>query len=616
MDIGYSANPQRKKKAAQLGIAALLALVLGNLLFTQMIASSFGYSDTLGSPFVGLFYFPWKGALWYFEAGSTYPQLFKKNFELALYVTLGLYLLFMIFLLAFNPVTRGNKTLYGTARWSKWEDIKKSKLLDPLINSKTKEVATNAVVVGGVEKKGSFTKKTHYLFHRGPEHILAFAPSRSGKGVSLMLPTLFTWLESAVILDIKGEAWGLSSGWAKNHTGVKVMKFDPTDNTGNGAKFNPLEEIRTHTNYDVSDAQNLTEIITDPNAMKEQDHWDKTSKNFLAGALLHLLYKHEAEGLPKPTLADYSNLLSDPEREDADSLFEEMIDNDYYRGNSHPLAASSARAMLNKPERERGSVLSTADTNLALYKDPILAANTSKSDFKITDLMNYATPVRLYLVLRPSDKERLMPLIRVMVAQLLNKLTREMAFDEGESVSPHKHRLLLMLDEFTSLAYLKLFEDRVAFLASYGIKCYIIVQDLKQLYRFYSQNETLTPNCHIRIAFAANEIRTAQYISQSTGETTVIKEQISASGSRMSAMLGRVTKHYSEVKRPLLTPDEVTRLPMPVKDADGKILKPGSMLIFSAGHPPILGTQPLYFMDDTFTARSKVPPPLASDNTQ
>ena len=81
----------------------------------------------------------------------------------------------------------------------------------------------------------------------------------------------------------------------------------------------------------------------------------------------------------------------------------------------------------------------------------------------------------------------------------------------------------------------------------------------------------------------------------------------------MSAMLGKVTKHYSETKRPLLTPDEVTRLPMPVKDADGKILKPGSILIFTAGHPPILGIQPLYFQNETFTARSKVPPPLASD---
>lgn len=604
MSIGYRTEQAKSKRVFALFLL-IFAVVGTTALYTQLVAKAFGYSHTLGSPIFSNFYYPWKGISWYLQVGATYPDLFSQQFLFSISIG-GAFLAFcLLLLLVYKPMTKGNKTLYGTARFATIKDIRKTGLLQPPKDSK------NGVVVGGFNHK----KTLLYLYHQGPEHILGFAPSRSGKGVALMLPTLFTWLDSVVVLDIKGEGWALTSGWRKRYAKNKVLKFDPTDDSGHGARFNPLGEIRINTGHDVADSQIIANLIVDPDGHGLVDHWQKTSYALLTGVILHLLYKHQAGQLPTPTLPEVVHALSDPENP-PDILFEEMVENDFHNGLPHPVAAAAAQDMINRAEREKSSVLSSAISYLTLYRDPVLAENISKSDFSISDLMNHEDPVSLYLVLRPRDKERLMPLIRLIITLITTKLTAKMEFREGAAVAHYKHRLLLLLDEFTSLRKLELMEQQLPFLAGYGIKCYFLIQDLKQLHRFYTENESITPNCHIRISFAANEIKTAQYLSQATGETTVVKVQTSASGSRMSAMLGKVSRHYSEVKRPLLTPDEIMRLPSPVKDDKGMILEPGEMLIFVSGQPPIQGTQPLYFLDSHFAARSKVPSPEASDDLE
>lgn len=600
MDIGYQQANKKSKRITAL-VVLLLAMVTTISLYTQLIAKAFGYSYTLGPSIISKFYAPWKGITWYLQVGSDYPDLFARQFNISISAGALLFGGCILILLVYKPITKGNKSLYGTARFAKFKDVKKTGLLDPPSGS-------NAVIVGGYKHKN----KIFYLYHQGPEHVLGFAPSRSGKGVALMLPTLFTWLDSVVVLDIKGEGWALTSGWRKNYAKNKVLKFDPTDDTGYGARFNPLNEIRINTGHDVADAQIIATMIVDPDGHGLLDHWQKSSYALLTGVILHLLYKHQAQELPAPTLPDTILCLSDPDTL-PEEFFEEMKENDFYNSLPHPVAATAAQDQLNRAEREASSVLSSTISYLTLYRDPILAENVSKSDFKISDLMNHEDPISLYLVLRPSDKERLMPLVRLILTLITTKLTAKMEFSEGAAVVHYKHKLLLLLDEFTALRKLELLEQQLPFLAGYGIKCFFLIQDLKQLHRWYTDNESVTPNCHIRISFAANEIKTAQYLSQATGDTTVVKVQTSASGDRMSAMLGKVSRHYSEVKRPLLTPDEIMRLPSPVKDHKGMISKPGEMLIFVSGQPPIRGTQPLYFMDDTFSARAKVTPPTASD---
>jgi type IV secretion system protein VirD4 len=267
--------------------------------------------------------------------------------------------------------------------------------------------------------------------------------------------------------------------------------------------------------------------------------------------------------------------------------------------------------MMNKSENERSGVLSTAMSFLTLYRDPIVASNTDKSDFAVADLMNAEQPVSLYLVVPPSDKDRLKPLIRLMINQIIRNLTESMEFKDGRSVAGYKHRLLLMIDEFPSLGRLDIFQEALAFIAGYGMKAYLITQDLSQLYAAYGKDESIMSNCHIRIAYAPNKIETAELLSKMSGTTTIIKRQESFSGGRTKLMLDQISTSIQEVQRPLLTPDEALRLPGPQKDGQGNIMEAGDMLIFVAGKAPIYGKQILYFKDPLFLARAKFPAPNA-----
>jgi type IV secretion system protein VirD4 len=329
-------------------------------------------------------------------------------------------------------------------------------------------------------------------------------------------------------------------------------------------------------------------------------------------------------------MADLSLMLADPDK-DMDQLLCEMLacdaekildahgqgqPSEQEQRNAQALArfiASSAREMKNKAANELSGVISTAVSNLALYRDPVVAANTSDCDFRISDLMNNEKPVSLYLIIRPSDIDRLRPLVRLIMNIVLRRLTESMDFAEGRSVAGYKHRLLLMMDEFTSLGRLEIFENALAFMAGYGIKAYIIVQDLVQLQAKYTKEESITSNCHVRIAFATNNLQTAKVLSEMTGKKTVVQERTSLSGNR-AGRLNRANVSISEVSRPLLTVDECLRVPGMIKDAKERVLSAGDMLIFPAGFNPIYGRQILYFLDAVFQKRAAISAPEKSDS--
>jgi len=219
----------------------------------------------------------------------------------------------------------------------------------------------------------------------------------------------------------------------------------------------------------------------------------------------------------------------------------------------------------------------------------------------------------LYLVVPPSDKDRLKPLIRLIINQVVRSLTERMEFKDGRSVAGYKHRLLLMIDEFPSLGKLDIFEEALAFIAGYGIKAYLIIQDISQLWTAYGKDESIFSNCHVRVAYAPNKVETAELLSKMTGTTTIVKESASYSGDRLQPMLGNVSTSEQEVARALLTPDEVMRLPASKKDDKGNVTEAGDMLVFVAGHAPIYGKQILYFLDPTFSERAKIHAPAQSD---
>ena len=584
-----------------LPLLALLAMSMATL----KIASEYG--SALGQPWFYLWglpiYAPWSVFTWQgidaaiMDSALTVGQAF---FILPI-------LFAMICVIAFRKM-RGNKKLHGSARWARKDEIEKMGYFEG-----------RGVYVGGWFD--SRKKTLRYLRHNGPEHILCFAPTRSGKGVGLILPTLLSWSGSSLTLDIKGENWALTAGYRQSQ-GHKVLRFEPSDASGSGCAFNPLDEIRLTSLEAVSDVQNMALMLVDPNGKGLEDHWTKAAFAFFSGLILHccVMVRHEHGRMP--TLQELTLMMSDPARTTTELLDEMMAtphadlfhefapDADARVGDScHIFIASSAREMASKAENEASGVLSSALVNMALYRDPIVNINTSRSDFHIHDLMNHDVPLDLYLVVNPDAIDRMRPLLRLIIDLIIRRVCAKMEFAEGTSKAGYKHRLLMMLDEFTSLGKLPIVEKAIAYIAGYGGKMYIIVQDTKQLNGVYGKDNAIMANCHVRIAYAPNDPETAELLSKMTGKTTVVEKKTSISigkGGRSRSI------NMAETARPLLTPDECSRLPGAEKDSSGKVTKPGHMLVFTAGQSPIYGMQILYFKDPTFSARSKMPAPGVS----
>lgn len=611
-------GPQVREKKGGRGkvIPALAVLALGSGLqaATQYFAHQFQHPKVLGANLDHI-YPPYAILYWASKWYGQYPDAFMRAGSIGVLVSgVGLVGLAVAKMVLANS-SKSNAYLHGSARWANIKDIQASGLLPRTqtffrrITGRAASVSTGVYVGAWIDPKG----EQHYLRHDGPEHVLCYAPTRSGKGVGLVVPTLLSWGHSAVITDLKGELWALTSGWRQKHAKNKVLRFEPAAANGSIC-WNPLDEIRIGTENEVGDVQNLATLIVDPDGKGLESHWQKTSQALLVGVILHSLYKAKAEGATA-SLPGVDAMLSDPNRAIAE-VWMEMATYGHTGGQNHPVVGSAARDMLDRPDEEAGSVLSTAKSYLALYRDPIVARNVSKSEFRIRDLMHNDSAVSLYIVTQPNDKARLRPLVRVMVNMIIRLLADKMDFENGRPVAHYKHRLLAMWDEFPSLGKLEIMQESLAFIAGYGIKCYLICQDINQLRSRetgYGHDESITSNCHIQNAYPPNRVETAEHLSKLTGQTTVSKEQVTTSGRRMSAMLGQVSRTIQEVQRPLLTPDECLRMPGPTKTATDEIAEAGDMVIYVAGRPAIYGRQPLYFKDPIFQKRAEVPAPDKTD---
>ncbi|EPG9766531.1 type IV secretory system conjugative DNA transfer family protein [Escherichia coli] len=596
---------------------SLLAVGVGLASATQFFAYEFNYQATLGANYNHI-YAPWSILSWAYKWHGIYPEAFQRAGSIGVVASgVGLTGLAVYKMISANS-SKPNQYLHGSARWANRKDIQAAGLLPrnrtvtEVLTGKHAPSSTGVYVGAWVDKEGN----QHYLRHNGPEHVLTYAPTRSGKGVGLVIPTLLSWSGSAVITDLKGELWALTAGWRKKHANNKVLRFEPAAANG-GLCWNPLDEIRLGTDSEVGDVQNLATLIVDPDGKGLESHWQKTSQALLVGVIMHCLYKAKAEGTAA-SLPEVDRLLADPDRS-VSELWMEMTTYSHFDGQNHPVVGSSARDMMDRPEEEAGSVLSTAKSYLSLYRDPVIARNVSMSHFRISDLMQDDDPVSLYITTQPDDKARLRPLVRVMLNMIVRNLAVKQDFEKGRAVANYKHRLLMMLDEFPTLGKLEILQESLAFLAGYGIKFYLICQDINQLRSRetgYGQDETITSNCHVQNAYPPNRIETADHLSKLTGTTTVQHEQVTTSGKRTAALLGQVSKTTTGVSRSLLTSDECLRMPGPEKGfRDGKdvIEKAGDMVIYVAGYPAIYGKQPLYFKDPIFQARAEVPAPSLSD---
>ncbi|GLR68685.1 conjugal transfer protein TraG [Acidocella aquatica] len=459
---------------------------------------------------------------------------------------------------------------YGSARWATREEARAAGLLKP-----------DGVLLGKLGRD--------YLRHDGPEHVLCFAPTRSGKGVGLVVPSLLAWPESAIVHDIKGENWTLTAGFRARFG--RVLLFDPTN--ADSAAYNPLLEVRRG-EWEVRDVQNVADVLVDPEgSLDKRNHWEKTSHSLLVGSILHVLYAE-----PDKTLAGVAKFLSDPRRSIESTLHAMMQTRHLGEAGTHPVVASAARELLNKSDNERSGVLSTAMSFLGLYRDPVIAKVTRCCDWRIANLVEDTRPTTLYLVVPPSDISRTKPLIRLILNQIGRRLTEEL------TPKNRRHRVLLMLDEFPALGRLDFFESALAFMAGYGLKAFLIAQSLNQIEKAYGLNNSILDNCHVRISFATNDERTAKRVSDALGTATEMRAMRNYAGNRLSPWLGHLMVSRQETARPLLTPGEIMQLP------------PCDEIVMMSGTYPIRAKKARYFEDRRFAERVLPPPVLGLGNTK
>jgi type IV secretion system protein VirD4 len=570
-----------------IAVLALIGLTLTGLWgSTEYVASELHHAPALGPPWVGMgglrLYSPWAWLGWEHRFGKRAPKVFQSASAITMLGTLSGAVAAAA--MALRRKSSAPSTAHGSSRWATTAEIRRAGLLRDagIVLCQTSEAEFRTTVDKVGKTKTKLRRLGPLIRHDGPEHVFCFAPTRSGKGVGLVIPTLLSWTQSVLVYDIKKENWALTAGWRSKFS--RAWRFEPT--ATDSVRFNPLLEIRKGLS-EVKDTQNVADILVDPTGEKDsKDHWQTTAHSLLTGAILHVLYAERDK-----TLAGVASFLSDPSRTQAQTL-ERMLKTPHLGTGPHPVVAQAAREMMNKSENELSGVFSTAMSCLGLYRDPVIAQNTSESDFRITDLMNADAPVSLYLVVPPSDLARTRPIIRLILNQVGRRLTESMQFG-GKTA--YKHRLLLLLDEFPSLGKLEFFETALAFIAGYGLKAFLIAQSLNQLEKAYGPNNSILDNCHIRFTYAANDDKTARRISDLLGQATEKKMQKSYSGSGL--FLTNRSESEQEYARPLLTPAEVNQL-----SQDDGILLVGGLL-------PYRARKVRFFLDPRFRGRDGLPPP-------
>jgi type IV secretion system protein VirD4 len=476
-------------------------------------------------------------------------------------------------------VTLGD--LHGSARFATPQDATAAGFI---LDDPTTALAQSAAIpLGLLPVKGG----NRLLRVPDDVHLLLLAPPGAGKTTALVIPTVQDWPENLVVLDVKGELADNTAGHRQLH-GSRILKLDPGSDSPDLARYNPLLSVRPHP-YDAQDATELAQLLV-PDAPGADPFWNLSARTLIEGILLHVLYSGREK-----TLAACYRMLCDPDLPSIERQFENMLATVHdpagpHGWTHHPVVQTAARAFLDMPAQTRGGVIANAQAALHPYSDPILAAATSVSDFSLADLyLRRDRPVTLYLKIDPNSLQRLRHHIRIVISQITAAMTRELP------TVVDRRPVLLVLDEFPVFGNMKVVEMALAYLRGYGVQVFIVVQHVDQLVAAYGKAESVSPNCSVHIAYAPAHLPTAEALSKRAGNQTINFERSGVSSH--GPMSSHASFQQADTGRPLLTPDEIMRLPK------------GNALVLRTGCRPLLVQPKPYFSDAGRSRAAKLPEP-------
>ncbi|MGC0372421.1 MAG: hypothetical protein DGJ47_001134, partial [Rickettsiaceae bacterium] len=443
------------------------------------------------------------------------------------------------------------EAVFGSAAWANQDDIDRANLR-----------SDHGMMLG--QDAGG------YFVAEGFQHALLFAPTGSGKGVGFVIPNLLFWDHSVVVHDIKLENHELTSGW-RAKKGQKVFVWEPSNPNGVTHCYNPIDWVSSKPGQMVDDVQKISNLI-----MPEKDFWNNEARSLFLGVVLYLI-------ADETKVKSFGEVVRTMRSDDVvynlavvlDTLGEEI----------HPVAYMNIAAFLQKADKERSGVVSTMNSSLELWANPLIDAATASSDFNIMEFKKTRTSV--YVGLTPDNITRLQKLMQVFYQQATEFLSRKIPDTKTEP-----YGVMFLMDEFPTLGKMEQFKAGIAFFRGYRVRLFLIIQDTQQLKGIYEDAgmNSFLSNSTFRITFAANNYETANLISQLCGNKTVTQTSYNKP-LFFDLNVSTRTQNVSNVQRALLLPQEVIQLP---KD---------DQIVLIESFPPNKSKKIKYYDDKFFTKR-------------
>ncbi len=575
-----------------------------------------------------------------FALSDVYSYYFFKAAPPAIFSLILAFLIFIVTSIILNSHQK-NQHIHGTARWATIKDLKElghlqqygvvcGELANADVYSKINPKKGNLVLH---IRKNFLTKKERIaplVCHSGATNTWMIAPTRSGKGVSTIIPTCLNygipyWTRdkessqkkiegrgSIVVFDPKGENFEATAGYRSKFS--VVIPFRPLDAEGSTAHYNPVHEIPDDPDTAYAWADMIAEIFFGAERAKSDgatQFFNNTARDIFSGVVMHVRFSPKIPWKEK-NMAKVLENFSQASMDDEDAgegddgggcgaeMLREMVDTHHVFRNRNGEMEESARldgiitkaanrSKIQHP-KERASTYSTVFSKISLFQDPLVAGATAYSDFSVDDFVNGKNGISLYLIVPYNHIKRIAPVFRMLITFMIKK------FSDGTTNANSvklKNPCLFLLDEFPVLGYFPDIALNAGILAGYGVTFFIVSQSINQIVDVYGENHPFLDHCKTKIIYASGNIKDARMISESIGNRSVLLDNISANMTNaMSANLSS-----QEVSVSLVNPDELTKLEF------------SRCIVLLEGKPPYKGKKVVYYEDPRFKNKQFLPIP-------
>lgn len=462
--------------------------------------------------------------------------------------------------LAMGVIGGLRRPLFGAAHWARETDIRAAGMR-----------TSKGLILG---RKGG-----RILSFGGPEHVLVYAPTRSGKGVGVVIPNLLNWPDSVVVLDIKRENWLATAGFRAAH-GQKTILFDPLDPERRTARYNPLGHIdRTDATLVLDELQKIA-VMLFPMPTHADPFWAEAARTGFIGVGALIAATPE-----RPfSLGEVYRVLTQSGARD--QLPARMKTLQAEGGVLSGGCISAVNDFCSASENTFASIKQTITARMNLWLNPNVDAATVVSDFDLTRLRQ--DRISLYLGVSPDNLTRVAPLYNLLFQQLIDHNARTLP-------GPEDHEVLVLLDEFARLGVANVLAQSFSYIAGYRLRLMPVIQSPAQLRALYGADiaEEIISNCGVEVVFAPKELKVAQELSERLGFYTYEGRALSRPSGLSS---GRRSQTQSDQRRALMLPQELIQLPR------------HQLIVLRAGMAPIRGEKITYYSDRAFLRRIQPAP--------